>query len=133
MNWSENQAGSVNRLQGFPNGIDWWGQFGQNGQKLRENYKIGILGSKQERKGNGGDQLIFLVVGIFSPVSPLKETLDYPFFILQIIKTWIKKKAEFLPPPSSVYSPVLKTKWILHSSDSLASNLKLILSWTIGN
>ena len=109
------------------------GQFGENGQKLRENYKIGILGSKQERKGNGGDQLIFLVVGIFSPVSPPGETLDYPFFILQIIKTWIKKKAEFLSPPSSVYSPVLKTKWILHSSDSLASNLKLILSWTIGN
>ena len=29
------------------------GQFGQNGQKLRENYKIGILESKQW-KGNGG-------------------------------------------------------------------------------
>ena len=132
MNWSENQAGSVNRLQGFPNGIDWWrtiwAKWSKTAWKL-QNRHFGV--KTVERKW--GDQLIFLVVGIFSPVSSLGETLDYLFFILQIIKTWIKTKAEFLPPPSSVYSPVLKTKWILHSSDSLASNLKLILSWTIGN
>ena len=37
-------------VQGFPNGIDWWGgQFGQNGQKLHENYRISIFGSKQWR------------------------------------------------------------------------------------
>ena len=57
------------------------------------------------------------------PSLPTRGNPGLPFFILQIIKTWIKKKAEFLPPPSSVYSPVLKTKWILHSSDSLTSNL----------
>ena len=34
--------------QGFPNGVDWWGgQFRQNGQKLHQNYKACIFGSKQ--------------------------------------------------------------------------------------
>ena len=60
---------------GFPN----WdrlvgGQFGQNGQKLHKNDKIGIFGSKHW----GGDKPIFRVVagGIPpSPSSPLGETL----------------------------------------------------------
>ena len=79
------------------------GQFGQNGQKLRENYKIGILGSNSGKEMGGSAN--------FLPRLPTGETLDYPFFILQIIKTWIKKKTEFLPPPSSVYSPVLKNEF----------------------
>ena len=34
--------------QDFPNNIDYWGeQFGQNEQKLYENYKIGIFGSRK--------------------------------------------------------------------------------------
>ena len=42
-------------LQGFPNGVDWWGgQFGKNGQKLHENYKINISGAKQCVWGRGG-------------------------------------------------------------------------------
>ena len=41
-------------VQGFPNWVDCWGQFGQNGQKLHENDKIGIFGSKQWEGGMGG-------------------------------------------------------------------------------
>ena len=41
------------------------GQFGQNGQKVHENDKIGIFRSKQWRgdMGTGGDKPIFRVVG----------------------------------------------------------------------
>ena len=50
---------------GFP---EWGqlvgGQFGQNGQKLHENDKIDIFGSKQW----GGDKPIFWVVEGFPPV-----------------------------------------------------------------
>ena len=46
--------------QGFPNGVDWWGgQFGQNGQKMHENDKIGIFGSKQFGGGHGGTSQFF--------------------------------------------------------------------------
>ena len=43
-------------FQGFPNEVDWFGggQFGQNGQKLHENDKIGIFGSTQGWGGGGG-------------------------------------------------------------------------------
>ena len=40
----------MHRSQGFPNGVDWWvggGQFVENREKLHENDKIGIFGSKQ--------------------------------------------------------------------------------------
>ena len=59
-------------LQGFSNGVDWWrGQFGQNGQKLHENYKIGIFGQNW-----GGGQANFLGSGgEIPPVPPLGETL----------------------------------------------------------
>ena len=46
--------------QGFPNSIDYLGeQFGQNEQKLYENYKIGVSGSRKW----GEDKPIFRVVG----------------------------------------------------------------------
>ena len=45
------------------------GKFGQNGQKLYENYKINILGAKQ-----WGDKPYFCVVGGSPPVPPLGET-----------------------------------------------------------
>ena len=54
----------------FPNwGRLVGGQFGQNGQKLHENYKIGIFESKQWG-GGGGDKPIFWVVGEISPAPP---------------------------------------------------------------
>ena len=47
--------------QGFPNGVDlWWKQFGQNGQKLHENYKIKNL--VQNSWETWGDKPIFRVV-----------------------------------------------------------------------
>ena len=63
---------------GFPNwGRLVGGQFGQNGQKPHENYKIGIFGSKQW--GEGGDmggKSIFRVLGGIPPqFPPLGETL----------------------------------------------------------
>ena len=55
--------------QDFPNSIDYWGeQFGQNEQKLYENYKIGIFGSRKW----GEDKPIFRVVG--NPPSPSPTT-----------------------------------------------------------
>ena len=52
-------------------GLTGGGQFGQNGQKLHENYKVGILGSKQWRGTWGdGDKLIFWVVGWGAPSPP---------------------------------------------------------------
>ena len=45
------------------------GEFGQSGQKLHENDKIGIFGSKQWVGGSWGDKPIFRVVG-GSPQSP---------------------------------------------------------------
>ena len=47
-----------NDSQGFPNRVDCWGTIGQNGQKLHENGKISIFGSKQW-EGCGGDKPIF--------------------------------------------------------------------------
>ena len=44
------------------------GQFGENGQKLHENDKIGIFRSKQW--GDMGGQANFLVSGGGSPQSP---------------------------------------------------------------
>ena len=46
---------------GFPNWgrLVGGGQFGQNGQKLHENDKIGILGSKQWGGGHRGGQANF--------------------------------------------------------------------------
>ena len=59
-------------MQGFPNGGNWWGgQFGQNGQKLHENYKIGILGSKQWGRA-WGNKPIFRVVGGSHPIPPTR-------------------------------------------------------------
>ena len=59
--------------QGFPNGVDW-GQFGQNGQKLHENDKISIFGSKQ--LGGMRGQANFSGSGGIPPQSPpLGETL----------------------------------------------------------
>ena len=52
---------------GFPIRVDLSvGHFGQNGQKLSENYKISILGAKQ-----WGDRPIFQVVG-GSPSPPTR-------------------------------------------------------------
>ena len=58
---------------GFPNWgqLVGGGQFGQNGQKLHENYKIGIFGSKFFGGGAwGGDKPIFRVVGGGDPGIP---------------------------------------------------------------
>ena len=46
------------------------GQFGQNGQKLHENNKISIFGSKQWRGGRGGGGTFFRVVGGIPPIPP---------------------------------------------------------------
>ena len=54
------------------------GQFGQNGQKLHENYKIDIMGSKQWG-GTWGDKSIFQVVRNIPPVPP---TMGYPDHVL---------------------------------------------------
>ena len=41
--------------QGFPNrGLQVWGQFGQSGQKLHENFKIGLFGPKKGEGDMGG-------------------------------------------------------------------------------
>ena len=59
------------------------GQFGQNGQKLYENYKISILGSKQ--RGDMGGKPSFRVVGgdppQSPPVPPLGETLGISAYV----------------------------------------------------
>ena len=60
--------------QGFPNGVDWWGaQFGQNCQKLHENYKSGIFGSKQWGE-TWGEQANFSGMGggAIPPVPPTR-------------------------------------------------------------
>ena len=46
------------------------GQFGQNGQKLCENDKICIFGSKQWGEDMGGDKPIFRQVSEDSPSLP---------------------------------------------------------------
>ena len=83
----EIQVSSRVRLHEGPGGLagfsNWGrlvgGQFGQNGQKLDENYKIGIFGSKQWGEAWGGDKPIFQVVGGDPPQSPpLVETLTGP-------------------------------------------------------
>ena len=56
--------------QGFPNGVDW-GQFGQNGQKLHENDKISIFGSKQ-LGGMRGQANFSGSGGIPPPVPPTR-------------------------------------------------------------
>ena len=63
-----------NNEQGFPNGVDFWGgQFGQNGQKLHEIYKINIFFGKIV-EGNGWEHKpIFWVVGWIPPVCPTRE------------------------------------------------------------
>ena len=61
---------------GFPNWVRLvgGGGFGQNGQKLHENYKINILGAKQW--GDMEGQANFLVSGGDPPSPPpLEETL----------------------------------------------------------
>ena len=64
-------------VAGFPNWVRLvGGQFWQNGQKLHENYKIGIFGSKQW--GDMEGQANFSGSGRGSPLSPpppLEETL----------------------------------------------------------
>ena len=67
------------------------GQFGQNDQKLHENDKIGISGSKQW----GGDKPIFQVVGGGDPPPPpLGETLLIRGTILHYILNMIITKEE---------------------------------------
>ena len=59
-------------MTGFPKlGRLVGGQFGQNGQKLHENDKIRIFGSK-EWGDMGGDKPIFRVVGGILPVPPTR-------------------------------------------------------------
>ena len=52
-------------ISGFPKWgrLVGGGQFGQNGQKVHENDKIDIFGSKQWGEHRGGDKPIFRVVG----------------------------------------------------------------------
>ena len=72
------------RRQGFPNGVDWWdggGAFGQNGQKLHENYKTGIFGSKQWGVGWGRGVTSQFFEWWGDP-PPLGETLDVTLIIL---------------------------------------------------
>ena len=58
-------------------GSTFRGQFGQNGQKLNENYKIGILWVKSVGGTWGGGQTIFLASGGDPPSLPsLGETLS---------------------------------------------------------
>ena len=38
------------------------GQFGQSGQKLHENFKIGVFGPKKRGEGHGGISQLFWVV-----------------------------------------------------------------------
>ena len=70
-----------NTFRGFPIGVQWWGgQFGQNGQKLHENDKFGIFGSKQWGGGMGGTSQFFGLWGGIHPnpppvPPPLGETL----------------------------------------------------------
>ena len=53
------------------------GQLGQNGQKLNENYKIDIFGSKHwGGGGHGGDKSIFGVVGVIPSVFPTRGNHD---------------------------------------------------------
>ena len=60
-------------VQGFPNVVDFWGAFGQNGQKLHENHKINIWEAKQwEILGRHAN---FSGSGWFPTLPPLGETL----------------------------------------------------------
>ena len=61
-----------------PNGIDWWvdNQFGQNCQKLHENYKVTIFGSKQWGDEMGGGKQIFQTVGGFPQSPPTRGDPD---------------------------------------------------------
>ena len=55
------------------------GQFGQNGQKLHENDKINIFGSKEWGRGACGGQANFSGSGGIPPIpAPLGETLKIP-------------------------------------------------------
>ena len=49
--------------QGFPNRVDKWGDnLGKFGQKLHENFKIGVFGPKKRGEGHGGISQLFWVV-----------------------------------------------------------------------
>ena len=75
---------------GFPNGVDWWGgQFGQNSQKLHENDKIGILGSKQW----GGCSclfrswhILFLFILVFMETNIICVKRKYNSFLRHFIR-----------------------------------------------
>ena len=54
-----------------------WGEFGQNGQKLHENYKISIFGSKQRGGDGHGGQANFLIIGGGSPQSPPYSRVNF--------------------------------------------------------
>ena len=70
-------CGKKVKVQGFPNGVDWCGgQFGENCQKLHENYKMVIFGSKQW--GTWGDKPYFWVVGGRYPPPPVFPTRGNP-------------------------------------------------------
>ena len=58
-------------LAALSSGVDQWGgQFGQNGQKLHENYKISTFGSKQWGGGHEGGQANFSGSGGDPPSPP---------------------------------------------------------------
>ena len=68
--------------EGFPNGVDWCGgQFGQNGEKLHENDKIGILGSKQWE-----DKPIFWVVGGIPQSPPARGNPAFKYYTTEQFK-----------------------------------------------
>ena len=54
-------------MQGFQLGLTSGGHFGQNAQKLHENFKINILVAKQWRGNGGGKPIFWLVEGYPSP------------------------------------------------------------------
>ena len=77
------------------------GHFGQNGQKLHENYKINIFGSKQWGEGYEGNKPIFWVVP-HSPSPPplIAETLHY----LQGVYRFFWKKFSWILPKKHKFS-----------------------------
>ena len=79
-----------NDSQGFPNRVDCWGTIGQNGQKLHENGKISIFGSKQ-LEGCGGDKPIFRLEWGAYPSPPIldeiltREGFDVLILIISVL------------------------------------------------